>query len=538
MRAIFAPAAGLMARLKFPQRFGLITLLFLLPLGIALFMLMSRIDRDMAFAENEMRGTAFLRPAHSLFRHTLADWLLSQSAARGLDVNDQALEDNAAQIDRDFAALLSADARYGAAFGTTKIVEELEKEWDEFKTLPYTVDRQVRYRPFALAVLELIATVGDESNLVLDSDLDTHYTMQALVSGLPRAQLTMAELGVLGDWVTGRRGMDEQDRAQLHILGNEIADAYTVLRREANVAFANNSDANLQRIVEPVLERAATDATEYVDTLTVQLLDAPVIILTLDSWMVSVNTALDSSYALWDAQVEQMDALLLRKVDSDAGARNLAVFVTAAVLLLVVYMWVGFYQAVMRTVTGMEEASRRLAAGLIVQGDEAGAAGFGLGNRDELSRRAAAALSNMALTTNRLNSTINARTHELTEVSVLLAYMHEGLVVLDAWGNVKVLNAAAIHMLGTTFDDAVSKPFAGLVKDNRVHDLLKAALETPAQRQSLDIALGGRVVSLSATFVPVADEGGFTGMAVLQDVTELRALQMMQQAAGLAAVTR
>jgi hypothetical protein len=38
--------------------------------------------------------------------------------------------------------------------------------------------------------------------------------------------------------------------------------------------------------------------------------------------------------------------------------------------------------------------------------------------------------------------------------------------------------------------------------------------------------------------VPVADEGGHTGMAVLQDVTELRALQMMQQASGLAAVTR
>jgi signal transduction histidine kinase len=250
--------------------------------------------------------------------------------------------------------------------------------------------------------------------------------------------------------------------------------------------------------------------------------------------MTTAGTALDSSYAMWDTQVGQMDNLLMRKVESDTGSRNLALIVTTAVLLLVVYMWVGFYQAVMRTVTGMEEASRRLAGGI----SEAGVTGFDLGNRDELSRRASAALADMALTTSRLNNTINTRTHELTEVSVLLAYMHEGLVVLDGWGNVKVLNGAATRMLSTTFDDAVGKPLVALVGDNRVQNLLKGALDTPTQRKSLDLALGGRVVSMSATFVPVADEGGYTGIAVLQDVTELRALQMMQQAAGLAAVTR
>lgn len=538
MRAIFAPAASLMARLKFPQRFGLITLLFLLPLGIALFMLVSRIDRDIAFAQNEMRGTAYLRPAHSLFRHALADWLLSQSAARGLDTNDQALKDNAAAIESDFEALLAADARYGAALGTTQKITTLKSDWDGFKTLPFEVERQVRYKPFAMAVLDLIATVGDSSNLVLDSDLDTHYTMKSLVSVLPRVQMTMAELGVLGDGVIGRRNMDEQDRARLNVLASDIMADYTTLRRDANVAFTNNADANLQRIVEPQLETAATDASEYVQKLAEQILSAPVIILPLDSWMGSVTTSLVSSHELWDVMVGQMDALLAAKVESDMSTRNLALFVTAAVLLLVVYMWVGFYQAVMRTVTGLEEATRRLAAGVGVEGEGDGAAAFDLGNRDELSRRASAALSNMALTTSRLNNTINARTHELTEVSVLLAYMHEGLVVLDGWGNVKVLNAAATRILGTTFDAAVGKPLAELIGDNRVKELLKGALETPAQRQSFDVALGGRVVSLSVTFVPVADEGGYTGMAVLQDVTELRALQMMQQAAGLAAVTR
>ena len=78
MKNIFAPALALMARLKYPQRFALITVLFLLPLCIALFMLVSKFNHDIDFAQREIQGTAYLRPANMLFRHALNDWLLSQ----------------------------------------------------------------------------------------------------------------------------------------------------------------------------------------------------------------------------------------------------------------------------------------------------------------------------------------------------------------------------------------------------------------------------------------------------------------------------
>ena len=168
MKKIFAPAAALMSRLKFTQRFSLITVLFLLPLGIALFMLMSRINADVSFTQKELKGTAYLRAADNLMRHTINDWFLSLDAVRGLDVNKAALAESTTAIDADFAALKVVDGQYGAVLRTTQPLNLLAAQWDKIKSLPQTVDRQILYRPFVQDLATLIATVGDQSNLIFD----------------------------------------------------------------------------------------------------------------------------------------------------------------------------------------------------------------------------------------------------------------------------------------------------------------------------------------------------------------------------------
>ena len=119
MKTVFAPAAALMSKLKFPQRFSLITVLFLLPLALALVMLVARINTDVNFTRTELQGTSYLRSADLLLRDSINDWILSQDALRGLDTNDAALAANAASIEADLAALANLDAQYGPALHTT-----------------------------------------------------------------------------------------------------------------------------------------------------------------------------------------------------------------------------------------------------------------------------------------------------------------------------------------------------------------------------------------------------------------------------------
>ena len=531
MKKIFAPAAALMSRLKFTQRFSLITVLFLLPLGIALFILMSRISTDLNFTQKELKGTSYLRAADNLMRHTINDWFLSLDAARGLDVNKAALAESTTAIDADFVALQAVDGQYGAALRTTQPLNLLAAQWNKIKALPLTVDRQILYRPFVQDLATLIATVGDQSNLILDSQLDTHYTMQAILVSLPEAQSEIADMAVIGNGVVGGHKMYEDQKATLNALATQLISVYDGMARDAKVAYANNPTGNLQPNVDVLAGAAASAASALVDKLLTGIVQAPLINMTLDNWMAPVQTALQANYNQWDAEVGQLEALLNIRNNSDEGTRTLALGLTAAVLLLVIYMWVGFHMAVMKTVKGLEEASV-----LMATGETASPELLQSYSRDELSMGVAATISKMANATTQMNSTIQARTSELTEVSILLAYMHEGIIITQADGMIKVLNPAAVRILGTGFDNAVGHSLYTFILDPRFRETMQSALEAPRQRHIVDVALLNRIVSVSITFAPI-NEGTYEGMLVLQDTTELRTLQHLQKA-GRVSTTR
>jgi two-component system, OmpR family, sensor histidine kinase VicK len=172
----------------------------------------------------------------------------------------------------------------------------------------------------------------------------------------------------------------------------------------------------------------------------------------------------------------------------------------------------------------LEEASLMMASGNM--GD------INLEANDELSQRAAVALSQMATTTTRLNSAVTARTNELTQVAQLLRYMPDGVVLTDARGTVNVLNGAASRMLGVSFDQAVGHSLSEVAQAPRLQETIQTALQSPGQPYLVDVAMGGGVFAATVTFAPGSD-GALACMVVMQDVTELRALQQLQRVMGL-----
>jgi len=64
---LIKPAIAVMNRLKYPQKFALISCLFILPLGLAMYLLISEIQSRIDFANKEKLGTLYLRPLRRLW---------------------------------------------------------------------------------------------------------------------------------------------------------------------------------------------------------------------------------------------------------------------------------------------------------------------------------------------------------------------------------------------------------------------------------------------------------------------------------------
>ena len=71
LQRLLAPAVALMNRLSYPRKFALISLLFVLPLALVMYILLSEIDDRIAFAGKETQGIRYLLPVRTLLQHVI-----------------------------------------------------------------------------------------------------------------------------------------------------------------------------------------------------------------------------------------------------------------------------------------------------------------------------------------------------------------------------------------------------------------------------------------------------------------------------------
>jgi hypothetical protein len=307
MRELFTPAIRLMNRLTYPQKFGLISLLFALPLALVLLFFITAMNDRISFAQKEIDGNAYLRPLRTLLDHTLADKLLALDIAPDGSV-PAALQASVARIDADFQTLDRVDAQYGARLGTTAQLTALKAAWSALQARRRTdpADPEL-HTPFITGIRGLITQVGDTSNLTLDPDLDSHYVMDAVLLKLPEGQDRLAQTIALGERVLARGSMTPQERAQLIILGGLVQANRDETQRGLSIAFRNNPEHNLLPALDAPLRASSGATAMMVITLTEQVVKPGTITLDPLAYRAAGQEALARKFALWDQAIDQLE---------------------------------------------------------------------------------------------------------------------------------------------------------------------------------------------------------------------------------------
>ncbi|MGH7965424.1 MAG: response regulator, partial [Candidatus Binatia bacterium] len=143
MRVLLAPAIALMSRLKYPQKFALISLLFALPLAFVMYLLISEINGRIRFSQAEISGNAYLRPLRNLLEHVPQARRLAYAYANGMVALRPALIIKQSEIDADLDALEANDKELGAGLKTTDKFNVLKENWRFLRTKTLSLETRV-----------------------------------------------------------------------------------------------------------------------------------------------------------------------------------------------------------------------------------------------------------------------------------------------------------------------------------------------------------------------------------------------------------
>lgn len=166
---VLRPALAVVDRLRSGTRLGAVVALLLVPGIVSTWSYASALDGQIQFSDLERDGVDALTPTLLAMADTVT--------ADG--ISDVDLSDVRAAVARH--PELEAD-------------DELAGVWDALAGADTAEGRAATAEAFAALATE----IGNQSNLILDPDLDSFYVMESLVVSIPRALLTAARLEAPG----------------------------------------------------------------------------------------------------------------------------------------------------------------------------------------------------------------------------------------------------------------------------------------------------------------------------------------------------
>ena len=353
--------------LKVSQKLMLISIFFVMPDSLMLYLFITGINANIEFARQEEKGNQYQRPLEDLLELIPQHRLLADQARAGGEAVAEQLARTQNQIDAAFDALETVDALIGADLqftdeGLAKRKREhyrvniVRGEWRELKAQLANLDPAAvaeRHVHLVADVRVMITHAGDLSNLILDPDLDSYYIMDATLLALPQTQDRLADVIVHGQGVLQRRTISHEERTQLAI--------YATLLREADferiintLRTALNEDANfygvsptLQARLPGALKEYERSADEFIK-LTKRLAGEDRSDVAAEDYVLAGSRAREASFRLWKVAEEEMDTLLRMRITSYQNRRARSLIVAALAALAAF----GFVTFITRSISG------------------------------------------------------------------------------------------------------------------------------------------------------------------------------------------
>jgi sigma-B regulation protein RsbU (phosphoserine phosphatase) len=365
---LFRPAIALMNRLKYPQKFLLISLVFILPLALVMNFLITELDSRIEFTQKEIYGNIYLRPINQLWQIipvrqiTLQQQFYKDSLSLGKISHTEELSKIESKITEEFAKLTEIDEQLGRILKTDNKLEEIKFRWQS--VLGSQEFLGFRNHDLLLEEIDLFRRhIVDFSNLILDPDLDTYYLMDAIAFKLPEMQKLLYKMRRTHSEIIFKQEISNENKALLISLVSLLSDFNKDLGNNLDRAFSNNLENQLRQNLGISLRNFLISISE-INSYSSQLATQNNANLFNDSFFnVEVESALESSFKFWNDVSVNLNTLLERRMRGFQERKQFIVIFVAVILVTVIYLFVGFYLSVMRTVQQLDMAAKQMTGG-------------------------------------------------------------------------------------------------------------------------------------------------------------------------------
>ena len=379
MQGFFAPAVGLMNRLRYPGKFAVAGALACVSITVLLIALTIYLYEDIRQLRHELAVTEFLLPLQRQIQLTQQHRGISAAFLSGDAAMRKKLEDKRDDVDAALKLVDAVESRHSTLLGSRAEWQAIKGDWQRLRA--GVMDMQVgetlaTHGQLIERFLRFQVQVADAGGLNLDSEIDTYYLAETLVRSLPDLLEGLGKMRAQGTGVLVRKKLTDADRISFAVHSILLKDAVTHLTWDLEKVGRYSPS------IAAKLDLFARDIGEATG-LAVSLLDTDILggkfVVSPSDFFDRFTLAIDIGYReLFDTLLPTLNQQLEARIFSLQIHMYLQIGVAAIFLLLLAYVSFGAYYSVIESVRRLSAGAATIAGGNL-------AARIHLEARDELA---------------------------------------------------------------------------------------------------------------------------------------------------------
>lgn len=372
------PAIALMNRLPMVYKFSLISILFLGPILVLSWLVISGLNQSVQTMNRSIDGLVELQTADRLLAAAME---FRDYKAPAILKEDPALAEKADRAAKQVDALLTDLAESRRSFDVSGSWQEqilaLQKDWRALlKSNSYqgSMDAQFKYyQEFVQKVVAVLPATMEVSGLGQDASRENQLLLGLVRDVFPDARNAIGSARSYGIFslVEGQVGYAMSENL------NEIFDRLTNRSSLLSPSLVVAKESSSELAGDPALPRVDESLLVVRNALDMQVITPMRLETPWQQYDATVTAQTRHFDALIETIFDVVGANLERRLASETRQRTTIVASLIAVMLVVVYLYIGFFMSVRVAINRFSSAARSVAAGDMTTHIE-------LSNRDEL----------------------------------------------------------------------------------------------------------------------------------------------------------
>lgn len=351
-----SPATKLMENMKYPAKFSLVSILFLIPLVLTVLLYWGEVSRNIDLTREELQGIELIQFTEPLVVNIGQHRGLTNALLNGNTGVESKVLERRGKVDKALA-----DLSPGVSSASPELqnkVRALGDSWGAIKSEIGSAEPSLifeMHNQLAADVRAFNRAILTEYSLILDKHIGTTFMIDNVAVLLPQIIDETGQLRGKAAGVAARGSFTSDSFIYVSNLQAQLDTLYPLLAEGLN----NPELVSMQDKIS-----AAHDSVKsYIQFTRQNVTDPDQISVSsnevFDEGTVAIKQVLD----LYKTMLPTLAAKQHEYLNGQLFSRNLIIAVIIVTVTLAIYLFIGFYQSTMRTMHSFREVSERLSGG-------------------------------------------------------------------------------------------------------------------------------------------------------------------------------